>query len=160
MDLLAYQGKHVFAKHGVPVPDGKPADTVAPAVAAADELGYPVVVKAQVLTGGRGEAGGIKLAQDRDEVETRAGAIFGIDGDEEERTAEYIAKHVTKRVVGYIAGFTAPPGKTMGHAGAIVSGSRGTAQAKAEALEACGTRLGRTPTDVAELAAATLGAGV
>jgi succinyl-CoA synthetase alpha subunit len=81
-----------------------------------------------------------------------------IGGDEEERTAEYIAEHVSKPVVGYIAGFTAPPGKTMGHAGAIVSGSKGTAQAKAEALEAQGVRVGRTPTEVAEIAVATLGA--
>jgi succinyl-CoA synthetase alpha subunit len=76
-----------------------------------------------------------------------------IGGDAEERTAEYIADHVTKPVVAYIAGFTAPPGKTMGHAGAIVSGSKGTAAAKAEALEAKGVRVGRTPTEVAELAA-------
>ena len=68
-----------------------------------------------------------------------------IGGDEEERTAEYIAENVTKPVVAYIAGFTAPPGKTMGHAGAIVSGSKGTAQAKAEALEAKGVRVGRNP---------------
>ena len=81
-----------------------------------------------------------------------------IGGDEEERTAEYIAEHVTKPVVAYIAGFTAPPGKTMGHAGAIVSGSKGTAQAKAEALEAHGVRVGRTPTEVAEVAAETLAA--
>ncbi|MBA2257223.1 MAG: succinate--CoA ligase subunit alpha [Thermoleophilaceae bacterium] len=81
-----------------------------------------------------------------------------IGGDEEERTAEYIAKHVTKPVVAYIAGFTAPAGKTMGHAGAIVSGSKGTAQAKADALEAKGVRVGRTPTEVAEVAAETLGA--
>jgi len=81
-----------------------------------------------------------------------------IGGDEEERTAEYIAEHVSKPVVAYIAGFTAPPGKTMGHAGAIVSGSKGTAQAKAEALEAKGVRVGRTPTEVAEVSAETLGA--
>jgi succinyl-CoA synthetase alpha subunit len=81
-----------------------------------------------------------------------------IGGDEEERTAEYIAERVSKPVVAYIAGFTAPPGKTMGHAGAIVSGSKGTAQAKAEALEAHGVRVGRTPTEVAEVAAETLGA--
>ena len=80
-----------------------------------------------------------------------------IGGDEEERTAEYIAEHVTKPVVAYIAGFTAPPGKTMGHAGAIVSGSEGTAAAKAEALEAKGVRVGRTPTEVAEVAADTVG---
>jgi succinyl-CoA synthetase alpha subunit len=76
-----------------------------------------------------------------------------IGGEEEERTADYIAEHVSKPVVGYIAGFTAPPGKTMGHAGAIVSGSKGTAAAKAEALEAKGVKVGRTPTEVAEIAA-------
>ena len=81
-----------------------------------------------------------------------------IGGDEEERTADYIAEHVSTRVVAYIAGFTAPPGKTMGHAGAIVSGSSGTAQAKAEALEAKGVRVGRNPTQVAELAVETVGA--
>ncbi len=80
-----------------------------------------------------------------------------IGGDEEERTADYIGEHVTKPVVGYIAGFTAPPGKTMGHAGAIVSGSQGTAAAKAQALEAKGVRVGRTPTAVAELAVEVLG---
>jgi len=81
-----------------------------------------------------------------------------IGGDAEERAAEFIAENVTKPVVGYIAGFTAPPGKTMGHAGAIVSGSRGTAKAKAEALESKGVRVGRTPTQVAELAASLLAA--
>jgi succinyl-CoA synthetase alpha subunit len=80
-----------------------------------------------------------------------------IGGDEEERTAEYVAEHVSKPVLAYIAGFTAPPGKTMGHAGAIVSGSKGTAQAKAEALEEKGVRVGRNPTQVAELAAELLG---
>jgi len=80
-----------------------------------------------------------------------------IGGDAEELAAEYIAAHVTKPVVGYIAGFTAPPGKTMGHAGAIVSGSKGTAAAKAEALEAKGVRVGRTPTQVAEIAVEILG---
>jgi len=82
-----------------------------------------------------------------------------IGGDEEERTANYIAASVTKPVVGYIAGFTAPPGKTMGHAGAIVSGSQGTAAAKAEALEAKGVRVGRTPTQVSEIAVEVLDAG-
>jgi succinyl-CoA synthetase alpha subunit len=76
-----------------------------------------------------------------------------IGGDEEERTADYVAEHVSKPVIAYIAGFTAPPGKTMGHAGAIVSGSSGTAQAKAEALEAQGVRVGRTPAEVAEITA-------
>jgi succinyl-CoA synthetase alpha subunit len=80
-----------------------------------------------------------------------------IGGDAEERAAEFIAEHVSKPVVGYIAGFTAPPGKTMGHAGAIVSGSKGTAAAKAEALEARGVRVGRTPTQVAEIAMSILG---
>ena len=79
MDLLEYQGKQLFAKHGVPVPDGRPAKTVDEALAAADELGYPVVVKAQVLVGGRGKAGGVKLASDRGEVEQHAGAILGMD---------------------------------------------------------------------------------
>src|SRR5450631_767222 len=81
-----------------------------------------------------------------------------IGGDAEEQAAEYIAESVTKPVVAYIAGFTAPPGKTMGHAGAIVSGSKGTAVAKAEALEARGVRVGRTPTEVAEVAVSLLGA--
>jgi len=75
-----------------------------------------------------------------------------IGGSAEEEAAEYISQNVSKPVVGYIAGFTAPPGKTMGHAGAIVSGSKGTAQAKAEALEAVGVRVGRTPTEVSEIA--------
>lgn len=75
-----------------------------------------------------------------------------IGGSAEEEAAEYIAANVTKPVVGYIAGFTAPEGKQMGHAGAIVSGSSGTAVAKAEALEAKGVRVGRTPTEVAEIA--------
>ncbi len=80
-----------------------------------------------------------------------------IGGEAEELAAAYIGEHVTKPVVGYIAGFTAPPGKTMGHAGAIVSGSKGTAAAKAEALEAQGVRVGRTPTQVAEIAIEILG---
>jgi succinyl-CoA synthetase alpha subunit len=80
-----------------------------------------------------------------------------IGGSAEEEAAEYIAEHVSKPVVAYIAGFTAPPGKTMGHAGAIVSGTAGTAKAKAEALEAKGVRVGRTPTEVAEVAAEIAG---
>jgi succinyl-CoA synthetase alpha subunit len=83
-----------------------------------------------------------------------------IGGDEEERTAEFIEQNVSKPVVGYIAGFTAPPGKTMGHAGAIVSGSKGTAAAKAEALEEKGVRVGRNPTQVADIAVEILGARV
>lgn len=79
-----------------------------------------------------------------------------IGGDDEERAAAWIGEHMTKPVVGYIAGFTAPPGKRMGHAGAIVTGSKGTASAKAEALEAVGVQVGRTPTEVAELVAAAL----
>jgi succinyl-CoA synthetase alpha subunit len=75
-----------------------------------------------------------------------------IGGDAEERAAEYIAESVSKPVVAYIAGFTAPPGKQMGHAGAIISGSSGTAEAKKEALEAKGVRVGRSPTETAELA--------
>ncbi len=81
-----------------------------------------------------------------------------IGGDEEERTADFIAEAVSKPVVAYIAGFTAPPGKRMGHAGAIISGSSGTAQAKAEALEQRGVRVGRNPTEVAQIAAERVGA--
>ncbi len=83
-----------------------------------------------------------------------------IGGDEEEKAAEFIAEQMSKPVVAYIAGFTAPPGKTMGHAGAIISGSSGTAQAKKEALEACGVRVGTTPTEVAQLVAEIAGAAV
>ena len=84
--------------------------------------------------------------------DTKAIVIIGeIGGDAEERAAEYIKAHVTKPVVGYVAGFTAPEGKTMGHAGAIVSGSSGTAQAKKEALEAAGVKVGKTPSETAEL---------
>jgi succinyl-CoA synthetase beta subunit len=79
MDLLEYQGKQLFAKHGVPVPEGRPATDVEEAVAAGEELGYPVVVKAQVLIGGRGKAGGVKLAKDKRELEEHAGAILGMD---------------------------------------------------------------------------------
>jgi succinyl-CoA synthetase beta subunit len=79
MDLLEYQGKQLFARHGVPVPDGRPAKTVAEAVGAADEIGYPCVIKAQVLIGGRGKAGGIKVAADRTEAEAHATAILGMD---------------------------------------------------------------------------------
>jgi succinyl-CoA synthetase alpha subunit len=82
--------------------------------------------------------------------------IGEIGGDEEERAAAFITDQVTKPVVSYIAGFTAPPGKRMGHAGAIITGSSGTAQTKAEALEAAGVRVGRTPTEVAQLVRTTL----
>jgi succinyl-CoA synthetase alpha subunit len=81
-----------------------------------------------------------------------------IGGDEEEKAAAFIQEQVTKPVLAYIAGFSAPPGKTMGHAGAIISGSSGTAQAKKEALEAVGIKVGTTPTEVAELVAAAAGA--
>jgi succinyl-CoA synthetase alpha subunit len=94
-----------------------------------------------------------------DDPETELIVMCGeIGGDAEERAADFIAANVSKPVLAYIAGFTAPPGKTMGHAGAIVSGSKGTAVAKAEALEAKGVRVGRTPTEVAELAVSLLGA--
>ncbi|MBC9226187.1 succinate--CoA ligase subunit alpha [Aeromicrobium sp. 636] len=84
--------------------------------------------------------------------DTKAIVMIGeIGGDAEERAAEYIKAHVTKPVVGYVAGFTAPEGKTMGHAGAIVSGSSGTAQAKKEALEAAGVKVGKTPSETAAL---------
>src|SRR5947208_4112522 len=79
MDLLEYQGKQLFARHGVPVPDGVPAKTVEEAVAAADEIGYPCVIKAQVQIGGRGKAGGIKVAKDRSQAEEQARAILGMD---------------------------------------------------------------------------------
>jgi succinyl-CoA synthetase beta subunit len=79
MDLLEYQGKQLFARHGVPVPSGAPATTVEEAVAAADEIGYPCVVKAQVQVGGRGKAGGIKVAKDRVEAEEHSKAIIGMD---------------------------------------------------------------------------------
>ncbi len=88
----------------------------------------------------------------QDDPETDAIVMIGeIGGDAEERAAAYIAEHVTKPVVGYVAGFTAPEGKTMGHAGAIVSGSAGTAQAKKEALEKVGVRVGKTPSETAVL---------
>ena len=84
--------------------------------------------------------------------DTTAIVMIGeIGGDAEERAAEYIEAHVTKPVVGYVAGFTAPEGKTMGHAGAIVSGSAGTAQAKKDALEAAGVKVGKTPSETARL---------
>jgi succinyl-CoA synthetase alpha subunit len=92
------------------------------------------------------------LALFQDDEDTDVVVITGeIGGDDEERAAAYIAGHLTKPVVGYIAGFEAPVGKRMGHAGAIVTGSKGTAAAKAEALEAVGVRVARTPTQVAEL---------
>jgi succinyl-CoA synthetase beta subunit len=79
MDLLEYQGKQLFARHGVPVPEGRPATTVDEALAAADEVGYPCVVKAQVQIGGRGKAGGIKVAANRDEAREHSEAILGMD---------------------------------------------------------------------------------
>ena len=92
------------------------------------------------------------LAAFEADPETKAIVMIGeIGGDAEERAAEYIKAHVTKPVVGYVAGFTAPEGKTMGHAGAIVSGSAGTAQAKKEALEAAGVKVGKTPSETADL---------
>jgi succinyl-CoA synthetase alpha subunit len=88
-----------------------------------------------------------------DDPETDVIVMIGeIGGDAEERAADYIKAHITKPVIGYVAGFTAPEGKTMGHAGAIVSGSSGTAAAKKEALEAAGVKVGKTPTETAELA--------
>jgi len=102
------------------------------------------------------------LAAFEADPETKAIVMIGeIGGDAEERAADYIAANVTKPVVGYVAGFTAPEGKTMGHAGAIVSGSAGTAQAKKEALEAAGVKVGKTPSETAALlreAYAALGA--
>ncbi|HEX7159711.1 MAG TPA: succinate--CoA ligase subunit alpha [Trebonia sp.] len=92
------------------------------------------------------------LAAFQDDPETAAVVMIGeIGGDAEERAAAFIDQHVTKPVVGYVAGFTAPEGKTMGHAGAIISGSAGTAQAKKEALEKAGVRVGKTPSETAAL---------
>ncbi len=92
------------------------------------------------------------LAAFEADPETKAIVMIGeIGGDAEERAAEFIRENVTKPVVAYVAGFTAPEGKTMGHAGAIVSGSAGTAQAKKEALEAAGVKVGLTPSETAAL---------
>jgi succinyl-CoA synthetase alpha subunit len=92
------------------------------------------------------------LAAFEADPDTKAIVMIGeIGGDAEERAADFIKANVTKPVVGYVAGFTAPEGKTMGHAGAIVSGSSGTAQAKKEALEAAGVRVGKTPSETARL---------
>jgi succinyl-CoA synthetase alpha subunit len=94
------------------------------------------------------------LGKFQDDPQTELIVMVGeIGGDEEEKAAAFISEHVTKPVLSYIAGFSAPPGKTMGHAGAIISGSSGTAQAKKEALEARGIEVGTTPTEVAQLVA-------
>jgi succinyl-CoA synthetase alpha subunit len=94
------------------------------------------------------------LAEFEADPSTQLVVLVGeIGGDAEERAAEWAKDNMTKPVVAYIAGFTAPPGKRMGHAGAIISGSKGTAQAKADALEAAGIRVGRNPTEVAEIVA-------
>src|SRR3712207_4163581 len=99
------------------------------------------------------------LAAFQDDPDTAAIVMIGeIGGDAEERAAEFIRANVTKPVVGYVAGFTAPEGKAMGHAGAIVSGSAGTAQAKKEAREAAGVRVGRTPSGTAALMREIVGA--
>ena len=95
----------------------------------------------------------------QDDPETDIIVMIGeIGGDAEERAADYIKENVTKPVVGYVAGFTAPEGKTMGHAGAIVSGSSGTAEAKKKALEAAGVKVGKTPSETAALMRELLGA--
>ncbi|MDH6454124.1 MULTISPECIES: succinate--CoA ligase subunit alpha [unclassified Streptomyces] len=97
------------------------------------------------------------LAAFQDDPDTELIVLIGeIGGDAEERAAAYVREHVTKPVVGYIAGFTAPEGRTMGHAGAIVSGSAGTAQAKKQSLEAVGVKVGDTPTETARLVLALL----
>jgi succinyl-CoA synthetase alpha subunit len=97
------------------------------------------------------------LAKFQDDPQTELIVMVGeIGGDEEEKAAAFISENVTKPVLSYIAGFSAPPGKTMGHAGAIISGSSGTAQAKKEALEARGIEVGTTPTEVAQLVAARM----
>ena len=99
----------------------------------------------------------LTLFEEDDETELIV-MVGEIGGDAEERAAEFIAESVTKPVVAYIAGFTAPPGKQMGHAGAIISGSSGTADAKKKALEEKGVRVGKSPTETAQLAAETVGA--
>ena len=97
------------------------------------------------------------LARFQDDPDTEGIVLIGeIGGSDEERAADFIAAHVTKPVVAYVAGFSAPPGKRMGHAGAIITGSSGTAEAKAKAFEAVGVRVGRNPTEVAELIQHTL----
>ena len=97
------------------------------------------------------------LGRFQEDPETEAVVLIGeIGGADEERAAAFIGERVTKPVVAYVAGFTAPPGKRMGHAGAIITGSKGTAQAKAEAFEAVGVKVGRNPSEVAELVQATL----
>jgi len=98
------------------------------------------------------------LAAFQDDPDTDAIVMIGeIGGDAEERAAAFIQENVTKPVIGYVAGFTAPEGKTMGHAGAIVSGSSGTAQGKKEALEAAGVKVGKTPSEAARLIREVLG---
>ena len=111
--------------------------------------GDPVVGSSFVDVLGRFEA------DDETELVVMVGEI---GGEEEEKAARYIEAEMSKPVVAYIAGFTAPPGKTMGHAGAIISGSSGTAEAKKDALEAAGVRVGMTPTEVAGLVAEAVGA--
>jgi succinyl-CoA synthetase alpha subunit len=97
------------------------------------------------------------LAAFEDDPDTDAVIMVGeIGGDAEERAADYIKTNMTKPVVGYVAGFTAPEGKTMGHAGAIVSGSTGTAEAKKQALEAAGVKVGKTPSETARLMRQTI----
>ena len=100
------------------------------------------------------------LAAFEADPETEAIVMIGeIGGDAEERAAEFVTAHVTKPVVGYVAGFTAPPGRTMGHAGAIVSGSSGTAEAKKAALESAGVLVGETPSETARLLRDVVSAG-
>ncbi|HET7648292.1 MAG TPA: succinate--CoA ligase subunit alpha [Gaiellaceae bacterium] len=95
------------------------------------------------------------LEKFEEDAETEYVVLVGeIGGDEEEKAAQWVSEHMSKPVFSYIAGFSAPPGKTMGHAGAIISGSSGTAQAKKDALEAVGIKVGTTPTEVAELVVA------
>jgi succinyl-CoA synthetase alpha subunit len=100
------------------------------------------------------------LERFEDDPDTDLVVMVGeIGGDEEERAARHIAEHMSTPVVAYIAGFQAPPGKTMGHAGAIISGSSGTAEGKRAALEACGVEVGTSPTEAAQIAARRLSAG-
>jgi succinyl-CoA synthetase beta subunit len=195
MDLLEYQGKQPFKKHGVPVPDGRHAATVPEAVEAAEELGFPVMIKAQVQIGGRGNAGGIKAAGDRAEAERHSEAILGMDirgftvhelyvEQASEIDEEYYAAIVFDRsakksmaMLSRMGGMdveevaeTDPEAMRMLHVDPLIgfqefhgrrlafeAGSRGTAAAKAEALERSGVRAGRNPTHVSDIAAEILG---
>jgi succinyl-CoA synthetase beta subunit len=160
MHLLEYQGKQLLERHGISVPTGRPAASIQQAIAA-EAVGYPCVVKAKVQIGGaassavsRSRGAGRRRSRTPSKGSPRSTPTRSLHCTSircsTEDPQERMAKH--------IAGFTSPPGKTMGHAGAIVSGSAGGAQATADALQANGVRVGRTPTEVADITVATLAA--